>query len=98
MLKPKKELVIVAQINDRIRIIEGPDGVQWAVQSRAPDGIKWIVGAYCRTRKGIQQTVKEYVQHDAISFDPVIVNRLASLKTDAAKIADVFPEFYPEKV
>jgi hypothetical protein len=69
---------VVAILNDRWRIIECRDGIQWILQRRAGERHgrpRWDGRSYCRTKEALIRVCRDY----AGEFDPAAAAVLASL-------------------
>ena len=50
---------ILLQFDPRTRIIMCKDNWQWILQTKDLTGSRWRAVSYCRTRKGIERTLKK---------------------------------------
>lgn len=69
---------VVAVLNDRWRVIECHDGIQWILQRRAGERHgrpRWDGKSYCRTKEGLYRVCRA----SAGAIDPAAVATLASL-------------------
>ncbi|WP_454656834.1 hypothetical protein [Bosea beijingensis] len=72
---------IVAELSDRWRVVECPEGIQWIIQSRRGDGEKarWYNKFYCRSLVGLLLHVDELTRRKGIEVTPAVSQILASL-------------------
>ena len=72
---------IVARLNDRWRIIECRDRVQWILQKRTAEA-RWTGRSYCRTAEALRRCCRE----ERIEIDPrrhSLAIRVADMARDA---------------
>jgi hypothetical protein len=86
---------VVANLTDKLRVIQGRCGLQWILQSSYGSKGKWKSLAFCGAKEGLLLRLKEHLQG---RFDRIPLAELAK-RCDLAEWAKVeaLPDFFPKE-